>query len=51
MSSVVHLLVSHGIAMLFVAVLAEQAGLPIPCTTTDWLPVIRRMNSSQPLRA
>jgi membrane protein DedA with SNARE-associated domain len=30
MSSLVHLAVSHGIAVLFVAVLAEQAGLPIP---------------------
>ena len=30
MSPVAHLVVSHGIAMLFVAVLAEQAGLPVP---------------------
>ncbi len=30
MSPVVYLLVSHGIAMLFVAILVEQAGLPIP---------------------
>lgn len=30
MSPISHLVVSHGIAVLFVAVLAEQAGLPVP---------------------
>lgn len=30
MSPIAHLVVTHGIAVLFVAVLAEQAGLPIP---------------------